>query len=89
MNKLKPTVLYYNIINGGDGSAYPKWFLTGEDAEHSSELEIESYGEGWSEACTGSFDSYIGSSTYAEAVENSTRIRKAWAQFKMSGEVDY
>lgn len=42
--------IYYSVENGGDGSAYPKWFDTEELAEwHQDHLY-----EGWGESCTGS-----------------------------------
>lgn len=45
-NKL---TLYFSVENGGDGSAYPKFFDTEELAEyHQNHL-----GEGWGESCTG------------------------------------
>lgn len=42
--------LYYSVQNGGDGSAYPKWFETMELANWHQEHEDE----GWGECCTGS-----------------------------------
>ena len=41
--------LYYSVQNGGDGSAYPKWFTTQELADWHQEHEDE----GWGETCTG------------------------------------
>lgn len=41
---------YYSVSNGGDGSAYPQFFKTEEQAEsHQDNLH-----EGWGESCTGS-----------------------------------
>ncbi len=41
--------LYYSVQNGGDGSAYPKWFTTEALADWHQEHEEE----GWGETCTG------------------------------------
>ncbi len=51
----------------GDGSAYPSFFLTEEEADY----DQDNMDEGWGETCTGYVDSYIGSRTYNEAIENS------------------
>jgi len=41
--------LYYSVEDGGDGSAYPRWFETEELAEwHQNHLD-----DGWGEPCTG------------------------------------
>ncbi len=41
--------IYYSIQNGGDGSAYPKFF---EDMQ-CAELDQELMEEGWGEPCVG------------------------------------
>jgi hypothetical protein len=66
-NELQPTTVWYSIRNGGDGSAYPHWFLTEEDAER----DQENMDEGWGEPCTGSVETYEGSDIWNEAIENS------------------
>ena len=51
MNKI-----YYYVVNGGDGSATPRFFERLELAEICQDLELELYGEGWAEDCTGLVD---------------------------------
>lgn len=47
---MKEFKLYYSVDNCGDGSAYPRFFLTEKEADdHQESLE-----EGWGESCTGS-----------------------------------
>lgn len=41
--------IYYSVANGGDGSAYPRFFDTNELAEWHQEHLLE----GWGEPCTG------------------------------------
>lgn len=72
MAKLKPVDVYYSIENCGDGSAYPTWFLTMKDAN----FHNDSQSEGWGETCTGSEETFIGSSTYKKAKENSEELCK-------------
>lgn len=45
--------LYYSVSNGGDGSAYPKWFLSEELAQIHQDINNELSGEGWGENCVG------------------------------------
>jgi hypothetical protein len=42
--------IWYSIQNGGDGSAYPRWFKTKKLAE----MDQEMMDEGWGEPCLGS-----------------------------------
>ena len=58
--------VWFSIANGGDGSAYPQWFLT-EDAAEQDQSDME---EGWGESCTGSVDTYVGSNIHKRAVQN-------------------
>lgn len=67
MRTVEIVEVWYSIQNGGDGSAYPKWFLTEDDAEN----DQENLDEGWGESCTGSVETFVGSDIYDEAVENS------------------
>jgi hypothetical protein len=66
METLKKIVIWYSMRGGGDGSAYPKWFLT-EDA---AEADQESLEEGWGESCTGSVETFEGSDIHREALSN-------------------
>ena len=59
------TRVYYSIGNGGDGSAYLRWFLTEELAEK----DQENMEEGWGEPCYDSVETFIGSDIYNEAKE--------------------
>ena len=43
--------LWYNVVNCGDGSAYPQFFDTEELAYIHAELE--QYWDGWGEDCVG------------------------------------
>lgn len=42
--------IWYSVNNGGDGSAYPRWFET----ERLTEMDQELMSEGWGECCNGS-----------------------------------
>lgn len=68
INKIK---VYYSIRNGGDGSAYPSWFLTSEEAE----FDQENMDEGWGEDCSGSVETFEGSDIHEEAKLNSLEQR--------------
>lgn len=59
--------IWYSVRNGGDGSAYPIFFLTEEESEY----DQENMYEGWGETCNGMVETYIGSNCHQEAVENS------------------
>lgn len=63
MNKV---TIWYSIRNGGDGSAYPDWFLTEEEADQ-DQMDMS---EGWGESCTGSVETFEGSDIYETALEN-------------------
>jgi len=61
---LVQTEVWYSIQNGGDGSAYPKWFLTQRDTEQ----DQSQMNEGWGETCNGSVQTFVGSDIYVEAI---------------------
>jgi len=63
---MKKIVVWYSIQNGGDGSAYPDWFLTEADARKDQE-EMD---EGWGEPCYGNVETFIGSNIHKEASRN-------------------
>lgn len=65
--QLEKVVVWYSIQNGGDGSAFPSWFLT----EKQAEKDQDDMDEGWGEPCTGSVETFIGSDIYLEALRNS------------------
>lgn len=60
MEKIK---IWYSIQNGGDGSAFPYWFLTEEEAEK----DQENMDEGWGESCIGSVETFVDSDIHKEA----------------------
>lgn len=63
---MEKVVVWYSIRNGGDGSAYPSWFLTEEQADD----DQEGMDDGWGEPCIGSVETFIGSDIHREAEEN-------------------
>jgi len=52
MKKLR---IHYNVVNCGDGSAYPTFFNTKKQAEAQAEWEFNN-SEGWGEECVGSLE---------------------------------
>ena len=72
---MEKVTVYYSIQNGGDGSAYPTWFLTYDDAE----LDQEREEEGWGESCTGSVETYIGSNVHTSAINRSFNCSNCYA----------
>lgn len=68
-DKLEKVIVWFSIQNGGDGSAYPKWFLTEED----SEIDQDGMEEGWGEPCNGSAETFVGSDIHRAATENSMK----------------
>ena len=66
-NQLKKTTVWFSVRNGGDGSAYPVWFLTRPDADK----DQENMCEGWGESCIGSVQTYEGADIHTEAKNNS------------------
>ena len=69
---MEKTTIWYSIGNGGDGSAYLRWFLT----EKESEYDQENMYEGWGEICNGSVETFIGSDIYNTAIEYSQEQQK-------------
>jgi hypothetical protein len=67
--KLIPTKVWFSIHDGGDGSAYPHWFLTEETAEYDQQ-QMEN---GWGESCIGSVETYEGSNIHQSATKNDMR----------------
>jgi hypothetical protein len=67
---LERVVVHYSVQNGGDGSAYPAWFLTGEDAE----FDQSNMSEGWGEDCSGSVETFIGSDIHRAALAGSKTL---------------
>ncbi len=69
---LVPVTIWYSVSNGGDGSAYPQWFLTEEETEY----DQENMSEGWGETCNGSVETYMGSNIHKQAEQNSKEQAK-------------
>lgn len=67
MDELKKVTVWYSIQNGGDGSAYPKYFLTEKEAKS----DQDTMDEGWGEPCYGMIETFEGSNVYKAAIENS------------------
>ena len=67
MKMVEIVEVYFSIQNGGDGSAYPFWFLTYDESEY----DQENLYEGWVEPCIGSVETFVGSDIYEEALKNS------------------
>lgn len=70
---LEKIVVWWSIQNGGDGSAYPKWFLNEEDCE----WDQDNMWEGWGEPCYGHVETFIGSDIHEKAIENSKPENRA------------
>jgi hypothetical protein len=66
---LKKVTVWYSIQNGGDGSAYPFWFLTEVEAIK----DQDEMAEGWGEDCCGPVETFIGSDIHKEAVSRKNR----------------
>ncbi len=66
---IKKVDVWYSIVDGGDGSAFPRWFLS-EQAANQDQIDwVESGGDGWGENCTGKVETFEGSNVHREAVE--------------------
>jgi len=59
--------VWFSIQNGGDGSAYPDWFLTEQEAED-DQMNME---EGWGEPCIGVVETFVDSNIHKYACKNS------------------
>jgi len=64
--------IYGIMLDGGDGSAYLRWYLT-EDETHQVE---EAQDEGFAEYCGLDAETYIGSNIHQKAVENSKELNE-------------
>ena len=70
MSELVKTVVWYSVDSGGDGSAYPSWYLELEHAEYVQ----DNADEGWGESCTGSVETYEGSDIHESAKDSSVDV---------------
>ena len=62
--------VWYLITNCGDGSAYPRWFLSKDDSEEADAKETEPFAE----TCNGMVETYVGSNIHKLATENSLAL---------------
>lgn len=61
--QLEKITVWYSVRNCGDGSAYPYWFLTEEEADKDQENQDDT----WSESCVGSVQTFVGSDIHQRA----------------------
>ena len=71
--ELKEVTVWTALGDGGDGSAYNRWYLTYEDAQKQAELDLE-YG-GWGEECIESVETFEGSDIHRSAISGSAEIK--------------
>lgn len=84
MELLTKITIWYSVANGGDGSAYPLWFLT----ELAADDNQESSDEGWGESCTGSVETFEGSDVHKAAVHNEAKYMDKPAHVKYDNDED-
>lgn len=70
--EIQPVTIWYSMQNGGDGSAYPYFFLT-EDEASFDQMTMD---YGWGEDCSGPVETFVGSKTYLDAVQNSKELEE-------------
>ena len=87
MELLTKITIWYSVAGGGDGSAYPRWFLTELAAEDDQETEDED-GGGWGESCTGSVETFEGSDIHKQAVVNESYYMIKPARVKYDNDED-
>jgi hypothetical protein len=61
---MKKVEIFGALMNGGDGSAYVRWYLSEEKAENAESDQPE----GWGESCVFMVETYEGSNIHEEAV---------------------
>lgn len=70
--ELKKITVWYSVHNCGDGSAWPFWFLTEQDAQ----LDQDNMIEGWGESCIGSVETFVSSDIHKEAENSSATLER-------------
>lgn len=83
---MKKTKVSFSIHDGGDGSAYPHWFLTIEDADLDQDLMVSEGADGWGENCTGTVQTYEESDIHKLAKRNSKELPKRQAALNTAKE---
>ena len=73
---MEKTEVWYLNTDGGDGSAYPVFYLTEEDTEAQEEISQNVYDGGFAETCNGMIETFVGSNVHKEAVENTEDLRR-------------
>jgi len=58
---------WYSVINGGDGSAYPKFFTSEMAAKIHQDVLVNGY-EGWGEQCVGALRVKSDSPVFPEGI---------------------
>lgn len=56
---MKEIKVAYRVVNGGDGSANPSFYITEAEAEAAEEQDFEEGYEGWAEPSVGTLRIYI------------------------------
>lgn len=79
MIEVEPIVVYYSVCNGGDGSAYPQWYLYEESVDWLQNV-WEPLFDGWAEECSGYVETYVGSNIYNAAVKNEAELPELKAE---------
>lgn len=74
--------MYYSIHNCGDGSAHPVFFESELAAEIDQERQIEEFGEGWGEDCSGPVGSPTTDEEYIRELEQARD--EPWASERFS-----
>ena len=64
--------VWYSLVDCGDGSVAPYWYLTEEEA-YTHQEELSDRGEGWGEPCIGMVQTYENSNVHLEAIRNNER----------------
>ena len=75
------TEVWYLVLSGGDGSAYPHWYLTEADTEFEADYDLQICGEGMGETCNGRVETYVDSNIHKYAVEGSKEVVKIKSRF--------
>lgn len=72
---MKKIDIWFLIQDGGDGSAYPKWYLTEKETEEAYDIECNlPYGQPFGETCNGRVETFEGSNIHRYALVNSAHL---------------
>ena len=73
---LKKVDVWYLVVDGGDGSAYPCWYLSEKDAEKADDDIVKFCGYNLAEICSGRVETFEGSNIHSQAIENTEELKK-------------